>query len=736
MTKFPHLQQQDEKDCGAACLAMVSSFYGHKIGIARTRSLIKTDGQGANIYGIIEGAKQLGFECDALEGDLDELFDGIKNAEISFPFIARIITGEGFEHFIVVYGIKNDKFIIGDPGEIRIIKLDKRDFARQWLSQIITFSPAESFERKDETKGLLKKFFRYVLKQKKYLILVAVLSMIVAVINFSGSAVFNYIAEFINTLDTGYEDDCGNWVCDILNALNVNDHRLDAVCLAVLFLYALRVFFSICRSFLLALLSKYISIPLVSDFYNHLVDLPMEFYSTRKSGELLSRLQNTNDVQNAISSAVLTVMLDSVMAVFFAVLLYNIDTTLFFITFAAMCMYAAIIYVFKKPIKRVEHEIMERDAKTMSYFNETMHGYEFIKSANYNNRAKTKFGDLFRQQCDKQLKGSMIGRVQWSLVNFVGTASTVILLWVGAYFCIYGDIEFGALLSFYYMIDYFIEPISNLIDLQPTLQTAVVAAERLNDVFETMPETIGDDKPINIDNIEIRDISFRYGYRENVLNNVSINIKKGQKIALVGESGCGKTTIAKLLMDFYEPLEGGIYINNEPMPAYSKAGIRHSIAYISQNVFLLSDTVRNNLRAGNDSISDAEIENICKLCKADEFINHLPMGYDTVLDESGSNLSGGQRQRLAIARALLRKPQVLIMDEATSNLDTVTETAIQQVIDSLSADMTCVIIAHRLRTIRSCDYIYVMQNGSVTEQGTHDELINEQGVYYQLCQNN
>jgi len=734
MTKFPHLEQQDEKDCGAACLAMISSFYGHKIGTAKARALIKVDGQGANMYGIIEGAKQLGFECDALEGDLDELLDGIDKCEISFPFIARILTNDGFEHFIVVYGRKNNKFIIGDPSKTGITKLNEHDFVCQWLNQIVTFIPTQSFERINETRGLLKKFLRYVLNQRKYLVPVAVLSVIVAVINFSGSAVFNYITDFINMFDTGAEN--GGWVSDILNRLNVNDHRLDAVCLAVLFLYFLRLFFDISRSFLFALLSKYVSIPLVSDFYNHLIDLPMGFYSTRTSGELLSRFRNTDDVQSALSSAVLTVMLDSVMAVLFGILLYNINTALFFITFAAMCVYAVIIFVFKRPIRGAEHAIMEQEAKTLSYFNETMHGHEFIKSTNYENKAKARLGDLFRQQCDKQLKGGMLGSIQWSLVDFVDTASTVILLWVGAYFCVHGDITFGALLSFYYMIDYFIDPISSLIDLQPTLQSAAVAAERLNDVFETISESAGDDRPIDINDIEICGVSFRYGYRENVLNNISMTVKKGQKIALVGESGCGKTTVAKLLMNFYEPLEGDIRINGCPVSSYSKAGIRRSIAYISQTSFLLSDTVRNNLRAGDDSITDEEIENICRLCKADDFIKRLPMGYSTVLDESGANLSGGQRQRLAIARALLRKPRVLIMDEATSNLDTVTETAIQQVIDNLSADMTCIIIAHRLRTIRSCDYIYVMQNGSVSEQGTHDSLMAQNGLYAAFCRNN
>ena len=281
---------------------------------------------------------------------------------------------------------------------------------------------------------------------------------------------------------------------------------------------------------------------------------------------------------------------------------------------------------------------------------------------------------------------------------------------------------------------YFTTPVKNLIELQPQLQTAFVAADRLDDILEQGVEKIdisSADMP-KIHRWELKNIDFRYGNRELVLQDVSISIQRGQKIALVGESGSGKTTIAKLLLNFYTPEKGSIEIGGQPIEKIDIGALRSSIAYVDQNTFLFADTIKNNLKLGNPDVTNDEIINACKLANADEYISALPLGYDTPIYENGSDLSGGQRQRLAIARAILRKPQLLILDEATSNLDTITENAIKNTIFNLSDDISCVIIAHRLSTIRNCDKIYVMDNGKVIEEGSHDELIDKQGTYYKM----
>ena len=271
----------------------------------------------------------------------------------------------------------------------------------------------------------------------------------------------------------------------------------------------------------------------------------------------------------------------------------------------------------------------------------------------------------------------------------------------------------------------FLSPLQNLIELQPAIQTAIVAAERLNDILE-IPVEKNDVTSSNTElmgDVEFDNITFRYGYREAIIKDLSIKIPCGSKVAIVGESGSGKTTLMKLLMAFYSPEKGTIRIAGKDLADFNPNSIRDKISYVSQNVFFFSDSIKNNLIMGNHDLTDEDIKKACKLAMADDFIESLPMGYGTILSENASNLSGGQRQRLAIARALLRKPEIMILDEATSNLDTVTEKSIKSTIFDVTKGITTFIIAHRLSTIKNCDLILVMEDGKIIESGTHDELM-------------
>ena len=295
----------------------------------------------------------------------------------------------------------------------------------------------------------------------------------------------------------------------------------------------------------------------------------------------------------------------------------------------------------------------------------------------------------------------------------------------------------GSLITFNALLAYFLDPVKNLINLQPTMQTAIVAAERLSEILDLELEKVQDEKrklyPASLNlPIRIENLDFRYGTRRLVLENINMSINAGEKIALVGESGSGKTTLSKLLMNFYPWEKGEIFIGDYNLKDINLEALRNRIAYISQDIFLFSGTIRENLELGNEDATMEDIIEACRLSKADEFINSMPLRYETMLEENGANLSGGQKQRLAIARALLKKPDILIMDEATSNLDSITEKAIEKTINSLSRNITTIIIAHRLSTIMRCDKIFVMEKGRFIEQGTHSELIANRGRYYYL----
>ena len=756
--KYPHIQQHDECDCGAACLSMISSYYGANYKTARIRELIKVDTQGANFLGLTKGANSLGFDTEALEGSYEELTDGIRKGEIRFPFIARIINELGFEHFIVVYAIDDDTVVTGDPGRAKITKMDTGVFREQWQEQILTLAPNRNFERVNEVKGSFRKYFRFITVQKKMLAFIFVISLVVTLVNISGIFVFEYVFNYATTESSesihdehdheGHDhDDCdgecdeetdnkflgkvGSMFLKLEEKTDIIFKNLATVCISVILLYLLRCLINIYRGYLLARTAKLVDVSLTTSYYDHLIDLPMDFYGTRKTGEYMSRFNDTSKIRDAISTTTLTIMLDTIMAVACGVVLYKINRILFLITLGMIALYALVMYLFRRPIKNVNHVLMEDEAQVTSYLKESIDGIETIRSYGSETAAKSKTKSLYEAFADKNVKAAAIYITQESIVTTIESVGIVVLLWIGAYLCGKSIITLADLVIFYYLIGYFISPVKNLINLQPELQTAAVAAERLNDIMDVDTEAdSGPAVPMMNADIKVENVDFRYGYRELVLKDVSMCFRAGTKTAIVGETGCGKTTLVRLLMAFEEPESGSVTVGGNDLYGYSPASVRKKIAYISQDIFMFSDSIYKNLKIGNEAISDEEVEEICRKCGIDSFIRSLPMGYETVLEENGRNLSGGQKQRLAIARALLRKPEVLIMDEATSNLDVITEKSIQKMIDELSSDMTCIIIAHRLNTIKKCDNIYVMDKGHVAEEGTHSELLAKEGLYY------
>ena len=536
--------------------------------------------------------------------------------------------------------------------------------------------PAPAFEKGDETKGLFERFWGLIKVQKGLLGNIFVSSILITILGIIGSFYFKFLMD------------------DILpNNLNKS---LLVISIAMIGLSIFKIITEFFRSLLLIHMSQNIDIPLLLGYYNHVIDLPMNFFGTRKVGEIISRFNDASKIRDAISSATLTLMIDTLMAVVGGVILYMQSSTLFFVCIIPIILYLALVFIFKKSLEDVNRNVMEDNARLTSYLVESIEGIETVKGV---------FG--------------------------------ICILWLGGYLALKGDITVGTLLSFNSLLAYFIEPIERMINLQPELQSAMVAADRLGEILDLELEKSKDeDKKINpktlLGDINIKNIDFRYGTRQLVLKNINMNIKPGEKIALVGESGSGKTTIAKLLMNFYGVEKGEIILNNYNIKDINKEALRDKISYISQDSFFFSGSIKENLQFANEEATYEEIIEVCKQAQIHDFINSLPLRYETPLEEKGTNLSGGQRQRLAIARALLKKPEILIMDEATSNLDSITEKAIEKTIEECTKNVTTIIIAHRLSTIMRCDRIYVMDKGEIIEEGNHEQLLRKQGYYYRL----
>lgn len=391
----------------------------------------------------------------------------------------------------------------------------------------------------------------------------------------------------------------------------------------------------------------------------------------------------------------------------------------------------------KKPLEKVNRNAMEDNAKLTSYLVESIEGEETVKAFNGERKVNLETEKKFIKLIKSIFKHGYVNNLQNSLKNSVKNIFSIAILCIGGYYVLSNQITVGTLISFNALLTYFIEPIERIINLQPQLQSAIVAADRLGEILDLEVEkSVDEDKKISpsslLSTIELKNIDFRYGTRQLVLNNINMKIKPGEKIALVGESGSGKTTIAKLLMNFYDVEKGEITICDCNIKDINKEILRDKISYISQDSFFFSGTIKENLQFANPHASYEDIIEACKQAQIHDYINSLPTRYETFLEEKGSNLSGGQKQRLAIARAIIKKPEILIMDEATSNLDSITECAIQKTIESCTNNVTTIMIAHRLSTIKQCNTIYVMNKGSIIEKGSHKELIDKRGYYYKL----
>lgn len=709
--KYVCVKQYDITDCGAACLATVTKQHGLKLSITKIREIAGTDKQGTNAYGMVEAAKQLGFSAKAMQGELSDLVP-----DLPMPLIAHTVMEGSLMHYVVVHKITDKGITVADPAK-GLSTYTVEDFSKVWTGVIILLTPTVHFEKGDETVGIVKRFYKLLLPQKNLMIHVYIASLLSTALGLLGAFYFKLLMDDI--IPYGLK-----------NSLMV-------VSIGMLMLTVFQILIGVFRSHLLLYLSQKIDIPLILGYYNHVLELPMSFFGTRKVGEILSRFQDASKIRVAISSATLTVMIDVLMALGGGVLLYTQNATLFGIACVMLLLYGVIVFAFNKPLKEENRKLMEESSQLTSYLVESLNGIQTIKAYHAEGEAQLKTEFHFIKTLKRSFTLSVMDNARSAMTSFVGSIGGNLILWIGALFIIKGDLSLGELFVFNSLMAYFVDPVKNLINLQTMMQTALVASDRLGEILDLELERDkteqGKLKPEKLDgSIVFEAVDFRYGTRELVINNLDLSINPRERIALVGESGSGKTTLIKLLMRFYQPEKGNIRFDGHSIQDINIDALRDRIAYVPQETFLFSGTIEDNMKLGQTNVSFAEIVDACKRAKAHDFIEKLPLRYQTRLEENGSNLSGGQRQRLSIARAILKAPDILILDEATSNLDSSTERAIEATIQELGQSMTTIIIAHRLSTIMSCDKIFVLGQGSVIETGTHHELMDQQGAYYAL----
>ncbi|MBU3196648.1 peptidase domain-containing ABC transporter [Clostridium algidicarnis] len=706
------VKQHDMTDCAAACLATICMYYKKEITITRLRDILGTDIKGTTLNGLEDGAKRLGFDTRAIRVDKE----GFKS-KYSLPAIAHVITKEGLSHFVVIHKVKKEKVIILDPAKGKV-KKSVDEFFESFDGVVLLLIPNNEFKpEKVKGQGMLPKFIQLLTPQKSLFIYSIIASVILTVLGI-GSAFFNKIL-MDEILPYSLKNQLNIFVIGFL-IVGITQIGLGAI-----------------RQHMLLYLSQKIDIPLLLGYFKHVYKLPMKFFSTRKVGDILTRFSDAFTIKNILTSVSLSLVMDIVLAAVSASILYVMNQTLFIVILVITLISAALIFIFKGPYKKINLEQMEAGARLNSHIIESLKGIETIKVNAAENNSIEKLEVEYIKNLRIAFKEGVLSNIQGSISGLVSTTGNIVLMYIGARMIMSGDLTLGSLMAFSTLSGYFMEPIGRLISLQLSIQEANISLKRISEIYEVEKEQDeNENEKIKIDkidgDIELENITFRYGSRSPVLRDISIKIPKGKKVALVGESGSGKTTISKLVLKYYIPEDGKIKINGYNIDELDLYNLRENIAYVPQNVELFSGSIKENITLGKPNATYEAIKEACGNAGCKSFIEKLPGKYGTFLEEAGGGLSGGEKQKIAMARALVKKPNFLILDEATSNLDFISEAKIFDTLFVKGKNITMLIIAHRLSTIRNCDIIYVMDKGKIVEEGDHETLLKRKGYYYKL----
>ena len=687
----PFILQHDEKDCGVACFLMVAEYYGKKMGFEAGRKLTGANARGNSIYDIVKGADRIGLNAEAYEGNIEELIKNTKNKTINLPIIVRVVSEDLYEHFIVIYKIYKNSVMVGDPADLKIRKIKINDFEKKWLGQLIIFSRRSNFEPGNEKRISIIKYYKEIIKYKKIMILTLLASAFILLIDLSGAYLFRFILS--NSHNTFFV--YGKVIKDVIWK----------ICAALIILYFFRMITEIIRSNLITVIAKKLDVSLTMKYYEHMLRLKMEVFNSRTTGDFVSRFFDTAKIREAISSVVIDAILDMVMGAVCGIILFKLNYKLFFVSLITIIAYSVVVIQFRNHIRRTENDMMAGQAVLTTKLKETVDGIQTIKAFNLEDNNIKCMYDLYNKLTGKIQLKTRVTNLQSVITNFITSVGIIVVLSAGYKEYLAGIISMADLFTFYYILNFFLYTISELISFQPCIEAAIIAADRLSDIMDIEEESNSISEELLGGDIIFDNVTFRYGYNDPVLECLNLRINSGEKVMIKGGNGTGKTTIAKLLMGFCYPESGDIYIGGTNIKKCAASSIRKNVSYISQDTFLFTDSIYNNLVAGNTEIDKFEIEEIVKRCGLMDFINKLPAGYDTLISEGGVNLSGGEKQRIAIARALINKRKIIIMDEPDSNLDSFNRMKFNETISNIKDDVTCLIISHNEEIANYCSKV-------------------------------
>lgn len=710
MLRYVSVRQNDVSDCGAACVATICKYYKKEVSIAKLKEATKTDTNGTTFAGLIRALSGLGFDCKAVRINKEGFL-----SKFTLPCIAQLSLKDGYLHFVVIYKITKEKVVISDP-QRGIVHYKLNDFLKVFNNALLLLVPNVEFQKTKDNESAIMQYIKMMTKHKKLFVYAFITSVILTGFGFISSFTMKYLIDEILT----------NQLVDTLTIFFVG----------MLIFNIFQVLVSFSRSHLLLYLSQKLDIELLSSYYRHILKLPIKFFQSRRIGEIVTRFQDAMTIKDIISGTMLSLIIDIVMVLAVGAGLFMINGTLFFIVLFIVLINTVSVFIFKNPYRKFNLKTMEQNAKMSSTIIESLSGIETVKISKAREKQESKINSDFAKLLNTNFSLGVFKNIQTNLNSFLNAAGNLLILFIGARLIMEGKLTLGDLMAFNALSSMFLSPISNLIGLQMSFQEVSIAANRLMEIMNVETEEERDEDKLYVDKLEgnilLKDVKLNYGYREDVLKGISLFIRKGQKIGIVGETGSGKTSIAKLIMGFEKPDNGTITFDDLSIDSVKLESLRERIAYIPQTSHLFSGKIMDNLKLGNPTLSEKEIIDFCRIIGVHDFIEKLPNQYNTLVSEQATNLSGGQKQRIAIARALLKNFDILVLDEATSQLDVNTEKSLKTRFDRLYAGKTQIIIAHRLSTVRDCDNIIVLDNGQIVEQGRHEDLLYTRGYYYKM----
>ena len=726
--KFPHFRQLDAMDCGPTCLRMIAKHYGKTFSLQSLRDKSHITREGVSMLGIADAAESIGLKTMGVRISFEQL-------EKDAPLPA--ICHWGQNHFVVVHKIETKRgkttVHVADPGS-GLLKFTKEEFIKQWASTqsqgelkglcLLVETTPDFYSQSDEdvsNKKSISFLLKYLKPYRKFMIQL-ILGML-----------FGSMLQLIFPFLTQSVVDVG------INTQNLNFIYL--VLIAQLVLFVSRMSVEFIRSWILLHISTRINISLISDFLIKLMKLPIGFFDIKMIGDLLQRIQDHTRIENFLTSSTLNVLFSMVNLVIFGAVLAVYNMQIFLIFLLGSTLYLIWVNLFLRKRRELDGKRFAQLSSNQNSLVQLITGMQEIKLNNCEKQKRWEWEQIQAELFKVRTKGLALNQYQISGSIFFNETKNIIITFLAAKAVVDGQMTLGMMMAVQYIIGQLNSPLDNLVQVIHSWQDAKISLERLGEIHEMKNEEEHSDEKISEvpeeKTLKIEKVCFQYEgpHSEMVLNEVDLNVEQGKTTAIVGASGSGKTTLIKLMLGFYPTTKGRIALGGVTLENYSSSMWRQNCGVVMQDGFIFSDTIAKNIAVGVEHIDKKRLLYAVQVACIDQFIETLPLRYNTNIGANGHGLSQGQKQRILIARAVYKNPEFLFFDEATNALDANNELAIMENLDEFNKGRTVVVVAHRLSTVRNADKIIVLEKGEIVEQGNHEELTRLGGKYYQLVKN-